>query len=143
MYIYKYPRPSLTVDAAVFLKEVDVLKILLIKRKNPPYEGYWALPGGFVDMDESLDIAVQRELKEETGLDNIELVQLAAFGDVDRDPRGRTVSVVYYGETTSNNCKVKGDDDAAEAGWFDLNELPKLAFDHDNIVKRAVEKINE
>jgi len=143
MYIYKYPRPSLTVDAVVFLKEGDMLKILLIKRKHPPYEDCWALPGGFVDMDESLEVAAQRELKEETGLDNIKLTQLGTFGDVDRDPRGRTVSVVYYGETTINNCVVKGDDDAAEAKWFDINNLPELSFDHDKIVKKAVDKINE
>jgi 8-oxo-dGTP diphosphatase len=143
MYIYKYPRPSLTVDAVVFLNEDDILKILLIKRKHPPYEDCWALPGGFVDMDESLEVAAKRELKEETGLGGIELTQLAAFGDVDRDPRGRTVSIVFYGETTINNSTVKGNDDAAEAEWFDINNLPDLAFDHAKIVKMAVEKINE
>lgn len=143
MYIYKYPRPSLTVDAAVFLRECGKLKILLIKRKNPPYEDCWALPGGFVDMDETLDVAAGRELKEETGLENVNLTQLATFGAVDRDPRGRTVSVVYYGETTIDNCEVKGNDDASKAEWFDINNLPKLAFDHAEIVKEAIEKIVE
>lgn len=143
MYIYKYPRPSLTVDAVVFFKDGHILKILLIKRKYSPFEGCWALPGGFIDMDEPLEVAAMRELKEETGLDNILLTQLGAFGDVDRDPRGRTVSVVYLGETTCNNCKVKGDDDAAEAEWFDVDNLPKLAFDHAKIVSLAIKKITE
>lgn len=141
MYVYKYPRPSLTVDAAVFLREEDIVKILLIKRKNPPFQNSWALPGGFVDMDESLEEAAARELKEETGLDNVNLSQLAAFGAVDRDPRGRTVSVVYYGETDMANREVKGNDDAAEAEWFDIENLPDLAFDHSDIIKMAIEKI--
>lgn len=141
MYIYKYPRPSLTVDAVVFMKEGDTLKILLIKRKNPPFENCWALPGGFVDMDETLEVAVARELKEETGLDNVELRQLATFGAVERDPRGRTVSVVYFGITNINNSEVKGNDDAADAIWFDIKKLPDLAFDHEEIIKVALIKM--
>lgn len=139
-YTYPYPRLSLTVDAVVF-KIVDAKKfILLIQRKNEPFQGKWALPGGFVDMDETLETAVHRELEEETGLKNIVLKQLHAFSSLERDPRGRTVSVVFWGIAKSEAMPLSGDD-AADARWFEMENLPELAFDHDEVVKMALKKI--
>ena len=140
-YTYKYPRPALTVDAMVFRKNAEGWQILLIKRKNEPFKDKWALPGGFVDMDETLEEAVSRELQEETGLDNIPLKQYRAFSDPDRDPRGRTVSVAFYAFVEGEN-EVKGDDDATEAQWHNLNQLPKLAFDHQQIIRKAIDDLN-
>jgi len=139
-YTYPYPRLSLTVDAAVF-KIIDSKKfILLIQRKNEPFLGKWALPGGFVDMDETLETAVSRELEEETGLINIELKQLHAFSELNRDPRGRTVSVVFWGIIKNEAIPISGDD-AADARWFEIENLPELAFDHDEVVKMALKKL--
>ena len=140
MYCYKYPRPALTVDAVVFRKSDNDYKVLLIERKFPPYKGKWALPGGFVDMDETLETAVSRELKEETGLEEVPLEQLNTFGALNRDPRGRTVSVVYWGIAKNNSNAVAGDD-AAKTKWFDVNNLPDLAFDHGKVIKMAIEKL--
>ena len=141
-YVYEYPRPALTVDIIVFLKEKEDTKILLIQRNHYPFEASWALPGGFVDMDETLEEAAKRELKEETGLENIPLFQFYTFGDLNRDPRGRTVSVVHYGFTNSENATVKGGDDACDAKWVSLKILPLLAFDHNAIIEKALEKIS-
>lgn len=138
MFVYKYPRPSLTVDAVVFLNDRNETKVLLIKRGNPPFQDSWAFPGGFVDMEETLEQSVVRELEEETKLKDISLRQLKAYSSIDRDPRGRTVSVAFVGITDSTNCKVKGADDASEARWFSLNEIPELAFDHKAILEDAV-----
>ena len=132
-YTYDYPRPMVTVDAAVFKMQRNSLHILLVKRKNDPFKDCWAIPGGFVEMNESLDEAVARELEEETGLKNVLLMQLYTYGDVDRDPRGRTITVLYYGYLTDSKTKVKGNDDASEAKWFPINNLPPLAFDHNKI----------
>ena len=112
-------------------------KVLLIKRKNDPFKCKWALPGGFVDEHESLDNAVERELKEETGLENIRLKQFGTFGDPGRDPRGHTVSIVYIGYLNTE-AHVTGQDDALEAAWHPLNKLPNLAFDHHEIIARAI-----
>jgi 8-oxo-dGTP diphosphatase len=139
-YTYKYPRLSLTVDAVVFKVENSKTSVVLIQRKNEPFQGKWALPGGFVDMDETLETAVRRELEEETGLKNIELEQLHAFSAIGRDPRGRTVSVVFWGIVKSDVSPVSGDD-AADAKWFEIENLPELAFDHDEVVKMALKKI--
>ncbi|MCF8229253.1 MAG: NUDIX hydrolase [Bacteroidales bacterium] len=140
-YTYQYPRPSVTVDCVIFLKEDNAHKVLLIKRGRYPFEGQWAFPGGFVEMDETLAASARRELEEETGLKNIELEQMYTFGDPGRDPRGRTIAVVHYGFTHPGNAAVKGGDDASEARWFDLDDLPELAFDHDKIMKMAIEKL--
>lgn len=139
-FTYDYPRPALTVDAAIFNKEEVDIKVLLIKRKHFPYEGMWALPGGFVDMDETLEQAIHRELMEETGLKCIKLQQLHTYGAIDRDPRGRTVSVVFWGLAGSNQKVVAGDD-AKEAEWFSIQKLPKLAFDHAAILEMAIQKM--
>jgi 8-oxo-dGTP diphosphatase len=133
-YNYKYPRPALTTDAVIFSRETDELKILFIQRNNPPFQGYWAFPGGFVNIEETLEHCASRELKEETGLGNIELTQFKTYGAIGRDPRGRTVSVVYYGFANPSEVKIKADDDAGAAQWFPINYLPMLAFDHKEIL---------
>ncbi len=139
-YCYEYPRPMVTVDAAVFSRMDGRWCLLLIQRGNPPFQGQWALPGGFVDMDETLETAVVRELREETGVDGIELEQLAAYGDPGRDPRGRTISVVFAGVVDAERAmEAKGGDDAAYAAWHPITDLPELAFDHDRIVADAKE----
>lgn len=141
-YTYKYPRMLVTVDAVIFLKDDDsTYKILLIKRKNPPYKGKYALPGGFPETDELLMDAAIRELHEETGLKMNELEQLAAFDAVDRDPRDRNISIAYYGLTSPKNAKLNAGDDAAEAHWIPLNNLPELAFDHKEVIELAARRL--
>jgi len=140
-FSYKYPRPALTVDAVVFRKGTRKTEVLLIQRKNPPFQGGWALPGGFVDMNETLETAVHRELLEETGLKNIHLIQLHAFSTPGRDPRGHTISVVFWGILKNDQIAIAGDD-AQEAEWFDLDNLPKLAFDHDEVINFAISNVD-
>ena len=132
----------LTVDAVVFRKNGNNLEVLLIRRKHYPFEGKWALPGGFVDMDETLEEAVVRELKEETGLKNVDLKQLFAFSAINRDPRGRTISVIFFGFVDIDNSTVIAGDDARDAQWFDANEFPHLAFDHNKVVEMALRRIS-
>jgi len=139
-YTYKYQRPALTVDIAIFREGTDDHEILLIKRKNDPFKKMWALPGGFVDMDETVETAASRELFEETNLKGIQLQQFQVFSEVDRDPRGRTVSVVFTGYLNDHQ-EVKAKDDANEARWFDLKRLPDLAFDHAKIIQMVDEKL--
>jgi 8-oxo-dGTP diphosphatase len=129
------------VDAMVFRRTSQGMQILLIERKKEPFRGQWAFPGGFVDMDETVEQAVVRELQEETGLTDIQLKQYHTFSAVDRDPRGRTVSVVFYGFAGSN-AKPKASDDAARACWHHLNQLPKLAFDHQQILREALDDLS-
>ena len=138
MYSYDYPRAAITADIIVFLKEESSIKMLLIRRDANPYKNMWALPGGFMDMDETIETTATRELEEETTLKNIELKQFYTFSEINRDPRHRTISVVFYGFTDKNNCNVIGSDDAAEATWFDITDLPELAFDHKKIVELAI-----
>lgn len=135
-YTYEYPRPAVTVDMVI----VAARRILLIRRGQKPFKGAWALPGGFLDIDEELDDAAARELEEETGLTGIALVQAGAYGTIGRDPRGRTVSVVYMAVLDKAPAARAGDD-AAEAEWFDLDKLPDLAFDHTEIVRHLVARI--
>ncbi|WP_372936057.1 NUDIX domain-containing protein [Mariniphaga sediminis] len=133
MYTYKYPRPALTVDALVYVKETNLVWVLLIQRGQEPFKEKWALPGGFVDMDELLETACKRELLEETGLKVDRMKQFKTFDAVDRDPRHRTISVVFSVELSEKE-KVTGGDDAARAAWFSLNDLPEMAFDHQKIL---------
>ncbi|HOZ48420.1 MAG TPA: NUDIX hydrolase [Candidatus Hydrogenedentes bacterium] len=140
-YVYDYPRPMVTVDAVVFSRQGNTRCVLLIQRKRDPFAGAWALPGGFVEMEETLDAAVARELAEETGLTGVVLGQLRAFGDPGRDPRGRTISVVFWGVVDGEPADVAGHDDAADARWFSVDALPDLAFDHDQIIKCALETL--
>jgi 8-oxo-dGTP diphosphatase len=141
-YIYDWPRPMVTVDAAVFTHCGNKTKVLLIKRGNEPFKGQWAVPGGFVDMDEELEDAVVRELEEETGVTGVHLEQMRTFGTVGRDPRGRQITIVFLGIAAEDQTKLKAGDDAAQAEWFDINNLPEnMAFDHDEVVKFAVGKL--
>ena len=142
VYSYDYPRPCVSVDSVVFQRSGKQTQVLLIKRGNPPYQGMWAFPGGFLEMEETLEECAHRELFEETGLKGIELTQLFAFGDVHRDPRCRLITVAYYGFAHDPDTQIQGGDDALEARWFDIKALPQLAFDHDRILLKALEKIN-
>ncbi|MFW6245916.1 MAG: NUDIX domain-containing protein [Tangfeifania sp.] len=134
MYTYKYPRPALTVDSIVFTKDRNTTCVLLIQRGQEPFKNKWALPGGFVNIDELLKTACRRELEEETGLKVEQMEQFKAFDAIDRDPRHRTISVVFSVELPEKQ-EVKGGDDAAHAKWFQLSELPELAFDHQQILE--------
>jgi 8-oxo-dGTP diphosphatase len=140
-YTYDFPRPAVTVDCVVFGLDDRDLKVLLVKRGIEPFAGAWALPGGFVHMEESLDDAALRELKEETGVEKLFLEQLYTFGEPGRDPRGRVVSVAYYALVKLAEHKVQAATDASGAAWFPVWDLPTLAFDHDRIVAAALERL--
>lgn len=132
---------KLSVDAVVFGYEEGNISVLLIKRKYEPFKGKWAIPGGFVLNDESLEEAVERELQEETGIKINYLEQLYTFGKPSRDPRGRVVSVAYFGLVRPNAFKIFASTDAEQVQWFDINELPNLSFDHKEILKTAIERL--
>jgi 8-oxo-dGTP diphosphatase len=134
---YHYPRAALTVDCVVFGFDEGEMKVLLIERGLEPFKGRWALPGGFVRVDEPLDESARRELGEETGLKNVFFEQLYTFGAVDRDPRERVVSVAYYALVKLSDHRAKAATDAANAQWFPVSKLPKLAFDHSEILSMA------
>jgi len=137
-YTYKYPMIYLTVDMIIFDISTADKKVLLIQRDRSPFEGEWAFPGGFVDIGETLEEAAGRELEEETSLKGIVLKQFKAFSTLDRDPRGRTVSVIFFGYVDDNNNEAQAGDDARNAQWFNLNELPILAFDHQEILQNLL-----
>ncbi len=134
-YTYKYPRPAVTADCVVITKEPQP-KVLLIQRGADPYKGCWAFPGGFMNMDETTEKCAIRELEEETGMKVSELHQIGAYSKVDRDPRGRTITVAYL-VIVNHPIAVTGQDDAAKAQWFPINALPQLAFDHEEIMRDA------
>ncbi len=138
---YEYPRAALTVDCVVFGMDDEDLKVMLIQRGLPPFEGEWALPGGFVRVDETLDEAARRELEEETGLHKVFLEQLYTFGAVDRDPRERVVSVAYYALVKLGDHRVQAATDAREAAWFPVHDAPSLAFDHAEILGEALARL--
>ena len=140
-YTYKYPRPAVTADCIVITKEAEP-KVLLIERGDDPFKGCWAFPGGFMNMDETTEQCAIRELEEETGLKVSKVHQIGAYSKVDRDPRGRTVTVAYLA-IVDVSMTVKGQDDAANAEWWSLSALPKLAFDHDEIMRDAIKKYQE
>ncbi len=154
-HIYPYPRPQVTADIAVFTLDGDTLELLVVRRKHDPFAGSWALPGGFVDEDESLEHAAARELQEETGLDDVPMEQLGAFGDPGRDPRGHTVTAVYLAVVPRETSRVRAGDDAAEAGWVAVDALhldegtspppgkTSLAFDHARVVRLSLVRLHD
>ncbi len=140
-YTYEFPRPNLTVDCVVFGLDEEDLKVMLIRRNLSPFKGRWALPGGFVRMNETLDEAARRELREETGIEKVYLEQLYTFGDMDRDPRERVVTVAYYALVKLGGHKIKAATDAEKAAWFSIDDMPELAFDHQRIVQTALTRL--
>ena len=140
-YTYKYPRPAVTADCIVITKEADA-KVLLIQRGDDPYKGCWAFPGGFMNMDETTEQCAIRELEEETGMKVTGLHQIGAYSKVDRDPRGRTVTVAYL-VVIDKPLPVIGQDDAAQAKWWPLSSIPQLAFDHAEITADAIAIYNK
>ncbi len=141
MYCYDYPRPSVTVDIVLFTDEYPHPQVLLIRRKNTPFKGLWALPGGFLEMDETLEMAALRELHEETSISNVQLTQIGVFGNPDRDPRGRVITVAYLGIVKSEQHIAIAGSDASEVTWFSTSDLPQIAFDHSEIIHTALKKI--
>jgi len=141
MYSYKYPHPAVTVDIVIFTIRDALLKLLLIRRAGEPYQGKWALPGGFIAMDEDLEQSARRELEEETGVAGVYLEQLYTFGKPDRDPRERVITVAYYALIPSDRLQLRAASDAEAVDWFGLDELPALAFDHRDMVDMAHERL--
>ena len=140
-YTYEHPRPSVTADCVVFGLDESDLKVLLIERDLEPFRGKWALPGGFVRMEESLEDAARRELLEEAGIRDVFLEQLYTFGEVKRDPRGRVITVAYYALVNLAEHEVKASTDARTAAWFSTADVPALAFDHAKILDVALERL--
>ncbi len=132
---------QVTTDIAIFSHFQNELSILLVSRKNEPFQGKWCLPGGFIENDEDLEEAARRELKEETGLTVEVLDQLQAFGTPGRDPRGRTITILYYTVFVDNEPVAKAGDDASDARWFRINELPELCFDHAQIISTVTAQV--
>ena len=141
MYQYKYPHPAVTTDIVIFTIRDKQLKLLLIMRGGEPYKGNWALPGGFVQLEEDLESGARRELAEETGITGVYLEQLYTFGAVDRDPRERVITVAYYALIPSDKIVLQAATDAEAVGWFSMDELPELAFDHQKIVDMAHQRL--
>lgn len=140
-HTYDYPRPMVTVDTVIFTILDHDLKVLLVRRGVEPFKGAWAIPGGFVAMDESLEAAARRELYEETNVADVYLEQLYTFGDPGRDPRGRVISVAYYALVSAEARELVARTDSAEVGWFSAYRLPELAFDHPRIVEYALTRL--
>ena len=140
-YSYKYPHPSVTTDCVIFGFDGVKLKVLLVERGMAPYKGRWAFPGGFLNMDESAEEGALRELKEETGLEGAYIRQFHTFSAPQRDPRERVITIAYYALVKMQ--EVKGGDDASDARWFALDEVPPLAFDHDQILRKAEKTLRQ
>lgn len=140
-YTYDYPRPAVTADSVVFCNGSDGLSVLLIERANDPFKGCWAFPGGFMDMEENAEDCAKRELKEETGMEVRSLEYLGTFSEVNRDPRGRTITIAYYAVVEKSD--VIGADDASRAKWFPIDSIPSLAFDHEEILRTALKVLND
>ena len=140
-YCYKYPHPAVTADCVIFGFDGVGIKVLLIQRGGEPYKDKWAFPGGFMNIDETIEECAKRELEEETGLKTTSVEQFHTFSDVNRDPRERVITVAHYALVRLE--EVKGGDDARSAQWFAMNEIPSLAFDHDRILRMALNRLKE
>ena len=140
-YTYDYPRPAVTTDCVIFGYDGKELKVLLIERGIEPFKGSWAFPGGFLNMDEDALAGARRELKEETGLEDAFIEQFHTFSEPGRDPRGRVITIAHYALVKIQ--EVEGGDDAAQARWFPIGEVPPLAFDHDRILRMAMSRLKE
>ncbi len=140
-YTYRYPHPAVTADCVIFGFDGVTIKILLIQRGIEPYKGKWAFHAGFMNMDETAEECAKRELEEETGLKDAAVEQFYTFSDVNRDPRERVITIAHYALVRLSD--VKGGDDAASARWFAMDEVPSLAFDHDRIMRMAVNRLKE
>ena len=140
-YCYKYPHPAVTADCVIFGFDGVGIKVLLIQRGGEPYKDKWAFPGGFMNIDETIEECAKRELEEETGLKASSVEQFYTFTDVNRDPRERVITVAHYALVRLE--EVKGGDDARSAQWFVMNEIPSLAFDHDRILRMALNRLKE
>ncbi|MHC4645671.1 MAG: NUDIX domain-containing protein [Planctomycetota bacterium] len=141
-YVYEWPRPMVSADAVVFSFPKGKARLLLIRRKHEPFKGKWAIPGGYVDMDEEIEDAATRELAEEAGLTGISLEQMHTFGKCGRDPRGRQITVAFTGIAAQGQTRIKAGDDAADARWFDIEKLPEdLAFDHNEVASFAIGRL--
>ncbi len=140
-YCYAYPHPAVTTDVVLFTLRDGILSVLLIERANPPHQGMWALPGGFLEIGEDLESCAKRELQEETGIEGVYLEQLYTFGAPDRDPRERIISVTYFALTRSDTLQPRAASDAARVAWFAVTDLPKLAFDHADIIRLAQQRL--
>jgi 8-oxo-dGTP diphosphatase len=141
IYTYKYPHPAVTTDCVIFGFDGIKLKVLLVERGGEPYKGMWALPGGFMHMDESAEEGAKRELKEETNLTANYIEQFHTFTDPNRDPRERVITIAYFALVKIQD--VVGGDDARRAQWFAMDEIPQLAFDHDRILRKATDCLRE
>jgi 8-oxo-dGTP diphosphatase len=141
MYQYDHPHPAVTTDIVIFTIRDERLKLLLVRRGGEPFKGRWALPGGFVGIEESLEDGARRELEEETGVSGVWLEQLYTFGAPDRDPRERVITVAYYALISSDKLAIRAATDAEAVGWFAMDELPELAFDHSDVVAMAQRRL--
>jgi 8-oxo-dGTP diphosphatase len=140
-HVYDWPRPMVAADAMVFAVFKNKIKLLLVNRGGEPFKGKWAIPGGFVNIDEDLEDTAVRELAEETGLTGVRMEQLHTFGKCGRDPRGRVITVTFIG-IIDRKPQIKAGDDAAKARWFDIEKLPKdMAFDHNEVIKFGIKKL--
>ncbi len=141
-FCYEYPKPAVTADCVVFSYDNDKLEVLLIRRKHNPFAGDWAFPGGFADENETLHAAALRELEEETGMTQVDLHELGSFSKVGRDPRGWVITIAYWVLTSGKKTSVNAGDDAAQARWFSVNDMPNLAFDHSDMFKKAIRRLS-
>jgi 8-oxo-dGTP diphosphatase len=140
-FTYNFPRPAVTTDTLVFREGLECIEVLLIKRKKEPYKDFWAIPGGFLEIEETPIEGAKRELLEETSLDIKVLKEVGTFGDIDRDPRGRTITIVFYTFIKNGDQVAKATSDAAEVKWFSVKKMPDMAFDHSEIFQEGLLKL--
>ena len=140
-FTYNYPRPAVTTDTLVFRDGEQCIEVLLVKRKKEPYKDYWALPGGFLEIEETPEEGAMRELREETGLKVDLLKEVGTFGEIDRDPRGRTITIAFYTFVRRNSDQLRARTDATAVKWASIKNLPEMAFDHREILEEGLLKL--